>query len=133
MLIRLLVSRSIALLLVIAVSGCASRHNSDAQSTVRTRAAFDFSCDAHQIKLTELDQTRGWPKKTTQVGAEGCGQKAVYIYLVSTDTWVANSSLSAETIEQEEEYQRRLEQQQQQQQQQQRQQQQQQQQQRTGY
>ena len=30
----------------------------------------------------------------TQIGAEGCGQKTVYVYLRSSDTWVASSAVT---------------------------------------
>jgi len=100
------------LALLCAATACYRSHNSDADETVRKRAAFDFSCDPAEIRITPIDDSGGVRKLSTQVGAQGCGQKAVYIYLVSTDTWVANASLSAEMIEQEEQYIRQVQQQQ---------------------
>jgi len=75
------------LALLCAATACYRAHNSDADETVRKRAAFDFSCDPAEIRITPIDD-------------------------VSTDTWVANTSLSAEMIEQEEQYIRQVQQQQ---------------------
>lgn len=90
-------------------AGCYRSHNPDAEKTVRRLAAFEFSCPEEDITLTRLDDAGGVRKLSTQIGASGCGKKSVYVYLVSTDTWVSNSNMTAEMIENEEAYQRAVE------------------------
>ena len=74
-------------------AGCV--HNKRALETVTTRAAFDFDCAPDELTLTVLD-TEGARGLASQIGVEGCGEKSVYVYLASTDTWVANSAVTAE-------------------------------------
>ena len=96
-------------------AGCYRSHNPDAERTVRKLAAFELSCPEEEITLVSLDDGGGVRKLSTQMGASGCGKKSVYVYLVSTDTWVSNSNVTTEMIENEEAHQRALEAQQQQQ------------------
>ena len=90
-------------------AGCYRSHNPDADKTVRKLAAFEFSCPEDEISLTNLDDAGGVRKLSTQIGASGCGKKSVYVYLVSTDTWVSNSNITGEMIANEEAYQREVE------------------------
>lgn len=69
------------------VASCAGAN----EDQLRTRAAFDFKCDAGSIQITELDdRTRG---------AEGCGQQGTYVEscdgpkaaATTSCTWVLNS------------------------------------------
>jgi len=57
---------------------------------IKTRAAFDLKCSADAIELTILAAA---PCTTAacawQVGAEGCGSRAVYVR--SPSGWVMNS------------------------------------------
>ena len=48
----------------------------------RVRAAYDFNCSEDKIAMTELSRT--------QVGAEGCGHRGVYVYTQSG--WVLNAA-----------------------------------------
>lgn len=116
---RLAVMNHLALLGLAAslcsATGCYLSHNTDAEKTVRKLAAFESSCPAEDITLTRLDDSGGVRKLSTQIGASGCGKKSVYVYLVSTDTWVSNSNMTAEIIENEEAYQRAVQAEQQQQ------------------
>lgn len=78
-------------------------HNKRATKTVTTRAAFDFDCPPEELKLTVLD-TEGARNLSSQIGVEGCGKKGVYVYLASSDTWIANSALTPELARQEAEF-----------------------------
>jgi hypothetical protein len=55
-----------AVLVVGTVSGCANQGE-----LVRRRAAFDLSCAAEQLQVTELTDRA--------FGVTGCGQKATYV------------------------------------------------------
>ena len=61
----------LVLVLSFTAGACYRSHNSDAEQTVRKRAAFDFSCTPEQIQITKLDDSGGVRKLSTQVGAEG--------------------------------------------------------------
>lgn len=57
-----------------------------------TRAAFELSCPADQLKLTALRRSfDSYPMLGDQVGVEGCGQKSVYVF-ASGAGWVLNST-----------------------------------------
>jgi len=80
-------------LLLFGVASCS--HNKRAASTVARRASVDFGCPEHQLTLTVLD-TQGARGLASQIGAEGCGEKGVYIYLASTDTWISSTQVTPE-------------------------------------
>jgi hypothetical protein len=56
-------------------------------ATVKRRASFELRCPRSQIEIVTLDAK---DDRASQVGAEGCGQRA--IYLRRGDEWVLNSS-----------------------------------------
>ena len=65
----------LAALLVFAATAC--KHNKQASTTVRNRAAFDLSCPKEDLTLVVAD-TDGARKLATQIAVYGCGDKAVY-------------------------------------------------------
>ncbi len=85
--------RSVVLvaLSALVLGGC--NHNKRAEKTVKSRAAFEMSCPEDEVALQVL-ATEGPRTLATQIGAEGCGQKTVYVYLRSSDTWVASSAVT---------------------------------------
>ena len=94
------------MLLVIAVTAalCIScGHDKRAMRTVTSRASFDLSCPAEELELTVLS-TEGARKLANQIGVTGCGQKAVYVYFSSSDTWIADSAITPAMTQQEEAY-----------------------------
>ena len=78
----------------------ACSHNKRAMKTVTSRAAFEMSCPEDQVALTVL-ATEGARDLATQIGAEGCGKKTVYVHLRASDTWVANTAVTPEMQAQE--------------------------------
>jgi hypothetical protein len=59
------------------------------QGLVRNRAAFDLKCDRSALAMTLLNGGAGDSTLPWQVGVEGCGQSAVYIWNRSSG-WVMN-------------------------------------------
>ena len=51
------------------------------QQTGLERAAFDLNCPADQLQVQDLGGS--------QIGVEGCGQRAVYVY--TGGAWVNNT------------------------------------------
>jgi hypothetical protein len=82
---------AIAALLVIAGTAC--KHNKHANTTVRHRAMFDFSCSDAELNLTVLD-TEGARHMASQIAVHGCGQKAVYAYYPDSDTWLLDGAVT---------------------------------------
>ena len=93
----LLVSAVVATLCV----GCG--HDKRAMKTVTARASFELSCPQDQLELTVLS-TEGARKLANQIGVTGCGQKVVYVYFSSTDTWTPDSAITPAMTQREEEY-----------------------------
>ena len=93
----LLVSAVVATLCV----GCG--HDKRAMKTVTARASFELSCPQDQLELTVLS-TEGARKLANQIGVTGCGQKVVYVYFSSTDTWTPDSAITPAMTPREEEY-----------------------------
>lgn len=58
---------------------------------IRNRAAFELKCEGAQLSLTLLNSNQRLP---TQVGVRGCGQRAVYVRVVSgyLASWVLDST-----------------------------------------
>ncbi len=81
----------VAMLLLTAASAC--KHNKHANTTVRSRAMFDFSCPEDELTLRVVDVV-GARKLATQIAVYGCGKKAVYVYVSDTDTWLSNGGVS---------------------------------------
>ncbi len=62
-------------------------------NNLQSRAAFDLSCPAEELKLTPLEkipQCFGGPCIQT-AGIQGCGKKATYVWLSKSEQWVLNS------------------------------------------
>ena len=87
--------RTLLLVGLAAVLCSSCGHNKRATKTVTTRAAFDFDCPPGDLELTVLD-TEGARNLSSQIGVVGCGQRGVYVYLASTDTWVSDTGITPE-------------------------------------
>lgn len=86
-----------AILLTLAISmllpACSrrrARFTARAVEEVQARAAFDFECPADEIETEVLARWQSRPKAPKQVGAVGCGHRAVYVKTVSG--WVLNTA-----------------------------------------
>lgn len=71
--------------------------------TVSARASFDLSCPRDELVLTTLT-TSGPRQLTSQIGVTGCGNKAVYVYFASSNTWVADSDITPAMTSREQAY-----------------------------
>jgi hypothetical protein len=71
--------------------------------TVTSRASFELSCPQDELELTVLS-TEGARKLASQIGVTGCGQKVVYVYFSSTDTWTADSAITPTMTQREDAY-----------------------------
>jgi hypothetical protein len=99
----MIVSRTL-LVSAIAFTLCvACGHDKRAMKTVTARASFELSCPQDELELTVLS-TEGARKLASQIGVKGCGQKAVYVYFSSTDTWTADSAITPAMTQHEEAY-----------------------------
>jgi len=78
-------------------------HDKRAMKTVTSRASFDLSCPQDELELTVL-ATSGARKLASQIGVTGCGNKAVYVYFASTDSWIADSAITPAMTKREEAY-----------------------------
>jgi hypothetical protein len=76
------------------LSMTACKHNSRARTTVQQRAAFDFPCPQSELTLTVLD-TEGARDLASQIAVEGCGKKAVYVYIPDTNTWILDGVVAS--------------------------------------
>ena len=95
--------RTLLITMMVAALCTSCGHNKRATKTVTSRASFELSCPEEEIRLTVLS-TDGPRKLAKQIGAEGCDQKLVYVYFVSTDTWIASSAVTPAMMQQEEDY-----------------------------
>lgn len=87
-----------------AVTLCvACGHDKRAMKTVTSRASFELSCPQDELELTVLS-TEGARKLASQIGVTGCGQKVVYVYFFSTDTWTADSAITPTMTQREDAY-----------------------------
>lgn len=93
----LLVSAVVATLCV----GCG--HDKRAMKTVTARASFELSCPQEELELSVLS-TEGPRKLANQIGVTGCGQKVVYVYFSSTDTWTSDSAITPAMTQREQAY-----------------------------
>lgn len=91
-----------------AVICVACSHNKRATKTVTSRASFELSCPEEELQLTVL-AADGPRELAKQIGVEGCGRKAVYVYFASTDTWIANAAVTPAMVQQEAEHKARQE------------------------
>jgi hypothetical protein len=87
------VLRRIAIVAAFVVTAAACKHNKQANTTVRERAAFDLLCPPDELKLGVVD-TEGARNLATQIAVYGCQKKAVYVYYPDTDTWVIDGAIS---------------------------------------
>jgi hypothetical protein len=74
------------------VAGCGWNnhvaYNAEAAKSVKQRAAFDFSCPEKDITTSEVVKNEyGFVRN---VGAEGCGKKAIYVDPSNRHAWVMN-------------------------------------------
>lgn len=83
----------LAIVVVLAVTATACKHNKNANTTVRERASFDLPCDPNELKLGVVD-TEGARRLATQIAVLGCDKKAVYVYYPDTDTWVIDGAIT---------------------------------------
>lgn len=83
----------LAIVVVLAVTAIACKHNKQANTTVRERAAFDLLCDPNDLKLGVID-TEGVRKLATQIAVYGCSKKAVYVYYPDANTWVVDGAIA---------------------------------------
>jgi len=99
----MIVSRTLLVTVVLAVLCIACGHDKRAMKTVTSRASFDLSCPQDELELTVL-ATSGARRLATQIGVTGCGNKAVYVYFSSTDSWIADSAVTSAMTQREEAY-----------------------------
>ena len=86
--------------MVIAAVCASCGHNKRATKTVTSAAAFELNCPEEELTLTVLS-AEGPRELAKQIGVEGCGQRLVYVYFASTDTWIASSAVTPAMREQE--------------------------------
>lgn len=60
----------------------------NSKGQVLHRASFDLGCDYHSLKVRVIHAQQ---YSVTQMGVEGCGQRAVYVYLPDGSGWALNS------------------------------------------
>ena len=99
----MIASRSLLVSVVVAMLCVACGHDKRAMKTVTARASFELSCPQDQLELTVLS-TEGARKLASQIGVTGCGQKVVYVYFSSTDTWTSDSAITPAMTQREEAY-----------------------------
>ena len=99
----MIASRSLLVSVVVAMLCVACGHDKRAMKTVTARASFELSCPQGQLELTVLS-TEGARKLASQIGVTGCGQKVVYVYFSSTDTWTPDSAITPAMTQREEAY-----------------------------
>ena len=96
-------SRTLLVAAVIAALCVACGHDKRAMKTVTSRASFDLSCPQDELELTVL-ATSGARRLASQIGVTGCGNKVVYVYFASTDSWIADSAVTPAMTQREEAY-----------------------------
>lgn len=95
------------LILLLVVSGCGPTIQSGgftvkkyeterAFERIAGRAAFELRCPKEQLRLTTLNVIRDvGGDDPTQIGVDGCGQRAVYVR-VSPNEWIMNTESTQE-------------------------------------
>lgn len=96
-------SRMLVFAVVTASLCVACGHDKRAVKAVSSRAAFDLSCPKEELDLSVL-ATSGARKLASQIGVTGCGNKVVYVYFASTDSWIADSAVTPAMTDREEAY-----------------------------
>ncbi|MEM9693202.1 MAG: hypothetical protein AAGA56_11700 [Myxococcota bacterium] len=85
-------SLGVAIVVALTVTGCAASAQSQIETDVYPRAAFDLDCgqdDLRHTVLVDSSNAFGQPMAGMQVGVTGCGRKAIYIH-TPTPGWVNN-------------------------------------------
>lgn len=57
------------------------------EDLLRETAAFDLSCRAEELRVTQLGNIAG-------AGVSGCGQRARYVFDGNRQLWIANAKTS---------------------------------------
>ncbi|MBW2720149.1 MAG: hypothetical protein JRD94_16850 [Deltaproteobacteria bacterium] len=99
----MIASRTLLVAAVIAALCVACGHDKRAMKTVTSRASFDLSCPQEELELTIL-ATSGARRLASQIGVTGCGNKVVYVYFASTDSWIADSAITPAMTQRERAY-----------------------------
>ncbi|MBW2190170.1 MAG: hypothetical protein JRG93_11380 [Deltaproteobacteria bacterium] len=99
----MIASRTLLVAAVIAALCVACGHDKRAMKTVTSRASFDLSCPQAELELTIL-ATSGARRLASQIGVTGCGNKVVYVYFASTDSWIADSAITPAMTQRERAY-----------------------------
>jgi hypothetical protein len=99
----IIASRTVFATAVIATLLVACAHDKRAMRTVTSRASFDLSCPQDELELTIL-ATSGARRLASQIGVTGCGNKVVYVYFSSTDSWIADSAITPAMTQREKAY-----------------------------
>jgi hypothetical protein len=84
--------RRFAFVLLCATVVIACGHNKRSRQTVLERASFDFRCAKDDVELVVLDQ-EGARHLYSQIGAQGCQKRGVYVFSADIDTWVLNGAV----------------------------------------
>ena len=64
-------------LAVLVLTGCASMANDNAREDLARKASYEMECPEEKLEMTVLKKM--FNGRETQIGVEGCGQKATYI------------------------------------------------------
>jgi hypothetical protein len=99
----MIASRTLLVAAVVAALCVACGHDKRAMKTVTSRASFDLSCPQDELELTIL-ATSGARSLASQIGVTGCGNKVVYVYFASTDSWIADSAITPAMTQREKAY-----------------------------
>lgn len=99
----MIASRTVVVAAVVAAVFVACAHDKRAIKTVTSRASFDLSCPQDELELTIL-ATSGARRLASQIGVTGCGNKVVYVYFASTDSWIADSAITPAMTQREKAY-----------------------------
>ena len=99
----MIASRTILVATMVAALCASCAHDKRAMKTVTSRASFDLSCPQDELELTIL-ATSGARRLASQIGVTGCGNKVVYVYFASTDSWIADSAITPAMTQREKAY-----------------------------
>lgn len=83
----------LALFSLLLILPAACKHNKQANTTVRERAAFDLLCHPNELELGVLS-TEGARKLASQIAVYGCDKKAVYVFYPDADTWIIDGAIT---------------------------------------
>ena len=63
--------------MVVLLGGCATSLNDSAREDLARKASYEMECPEEKLEMTVLKKM--FNGRETQIGVEGCGQKATYI------------------------------------------------------